>query len=371
MIFVNRFEGFFEICVFYVKRVVLNPRLCYAYSMNKRLLCLLLVLILAVSIGTLACDNVSDDAENPDDTTLSPVEPSTPDNPATPSIPHYTRTEVNGIDTVYFGSAFQTAESKTISATLRNLIADGMISPDENGIFEYGGTTYIVLTADSKSTEKTFSDGTSIADGEMYFFKKEAVAWRVLSEDENTLTLISEKAITSCVFRQTGTFNSTSGVLDDGKTYANDYATSYVRAYLNGEFLSSVFGEDEKHILTSEVSMSADGSSYDGAEDKDTLEDKAYLLSYSELVDTANGLTPATDYTYAVELTDYAVFNGANAKRIGSDTKNYTAWWLRSEGNKKAFATCVPYTGITAVKEELYRTVIMQEGVRPVIKIEK
>lgn len=358
--------------MFYVKGVVLNPRLCYAYSMNKRLLCILLVLVLAVSIGTLACNNVSDDADTPDDTPSSPVEPSTPDSPSTPQIPHYTRADVDGIDTVYFGSAFQTAESKVVSATLRNLITDGMISPDENGIFEYGGTTYIVLTANSDSAGKTFSDGTSIADGEMYFFKKEAVAWRVLYEDETTITLISEKAVASCVFRQTGTFNSASGVLNDGKTYANDYATSYLREYINGDFLNSVFTPDElTHILVSEVNMSADGSSYDGAEDKDTLEDKAYLLSYSELIDTANGLTPATDYTYAVEVTDYAVFNGANAKRIGSDTKNYTAWWLRSEGNKKAFATCVPYTGITAVKEDLYRTVIMQEGVRPVIKIEK
>lgn len=340
--------------------------------MKKRLLCILLISVMAISFALTACNDRDEGGDDTNGTPLAPVEPDISDDPDVPETLYYSRADVGGVDTVYFGTAFQTAESATLSVTLRNLLKGGMLATDSDGVCEYGEVTYIAVTASAEDAESRLADGRNIVEGEVYFFKQEPVAWRVLSEDENTLTLISEKAITSCVFRQTGTFNSTSGVLDDGKTYANDYATSYVRDYLNGEFLSSVFVEDElRHILTSEVSMSADGSSYEGAEDKATLHDKVYLLSYSELIDEAIGLTPAEGYTYTVELTDYAVFNGANAKRIGSDTKNYTAWWLRSEGNKKAFATCVPYTGITAVKEELYRTVIMQEGVRPVIKIEK
>lgn len=361
----------FEICVFLRVRVVSQVGLWYSYCMRKRALSILILLSIIFAFGLQGCKTQEEVPENPGNEVAEPGI-SVPEEPPIPELPYYTRETIGGIDTVYFGSTYQTAEDEVFSVTLRNLISDGIVTVTANGTVEYAGTEYLVFDADESVSGKSFGDGREIVPGERYFFAKEAVAWRVIAEDDESLTLLAIKALDVCAYRLDDTFNSTSGFLSDGKTYANDYAASYIREYINGEFLGSIFGGSElAHIKETVVDMSASGSAYDGATDKEALRDKAYLLSYRELCNDTTGLIPAPNYTYAVEITDYAVATGANARKIGTESANYIAWWLRSEGNKKAFATCVPYTGVIEVKEELYRTVIMQEGVRPVIRIEK
>lgn len=334
----------------------------------KRSFIAILIGVLVLSMVCLtACK--SDNSDKAD--VVTPDNSVVPDDEPAPTPKLYERVDLNGKDIVYFGRAFQTAETESLNATLTNLVNDGILLPDDNGNYVYDGVTYKMLVLDAGMADKSLSDGRTLRTGEKYFFREEKVAWQVIAEDEDALTLLAVNIIDVCVFRQQGTFNSASGLLNDGKTLANDYGTSYVRSYLNGAFADNIFTSDEREsLLTNVVDMGKEQSEYSGATSKATLSDKIYLLSHKELK-SISVLLPSEDYTYAVEISDYAVALGADAKKVGESGRNYLSWWLRSEGNKNSFATAVPYTGKINGEESLYRTVVTLDGLRPVIKINK
>ena len=107
----------------------------------------------------------------------------------------------------------------------------------------------------------------------------------------------------------------------------SDYANSFVRYWLNEEFLTKAFSEDERElILTTDVDNSDTSTGFEvnqyACED---TQDKVFLLSYKEAFETY-GLN---DEDRKKRATQYAFY------RSGDDTDN--EWWLRSPDSKNDF----------------------------------
>ncbi len=100
----------------------------------------------------------------------------------------------------------------------------------------------------------TFTDGTELENGKVYYFKIEPIEWRVLTDsydhDQDSTTsgkkfLFSEKVLLANVPFY-GTFTNRS--LNGNTIYANNYKYSNMRAYLNGiknQFITDGGQEDD------------------------------------------------------------------------------------------------------------------------------
>ncbi len=207
---------------------------------------------------------------------------------------------------------------------------------DERGYYLASNNSYYAQITANKYSDgrKYFTSGHIIVTGVKYQFKVEPIKWRILSEDNGTLFLLSENAL-------------------DNPSYdtlkLNVYNTSDIRTWLNNDFYNIAFNSAEKQkILTSEVDNSAksmnpygnpnyfeNGVNY-GA--RENTFDKVFLLSLEEATNPNYGFNneySQRDYTLRAKYaTDYAMARGVSF-REGYATQssahgrvNY--WWLRS-----------------------------------------
>lgn len=134
--------------------------------------------------------------------------------------------------------------------------------------------------------------------------------WRVLDVQEGKALVLSEKILSTRAYHPIG------GQIS--------WAESDIRAYLNGEFYSTAFTDEEKtQILESNVENKANNKYGTGA-GEDTV-DKVFLLSAKEVE------------TYIPESTDRI------AQHI--ETGETILWWLRTPGKGKEYAADVSSTG--------------------------
>ena len=174
----------------------------------------------------------------------------------------------------------------------------------------------------------------------------EEIEWIVLKADsgEGTLLMISRYCLDSVPY------NETRG----GVTWA----ASSMRAWLNGEFISTAFSDrDRERILKTELDNSVTQSTVAysfgqvGGDGGENTEDSAWLLSTSE-----------SEY-YFHESKDRAASFTERMKQAGGSGE--CAWWLRSPGKDSGTAMIVKANGS--------RTSVPMNGegygVRPVIRV--
>ena len=102
------------------------------------------------------------------------------------------------------------------------------------GFYELDGDYYMQRTAaiyyDSHQPWESsfwFDDDTHIIDGKTYWFKVEPILWKVVEESDGEICLFTDK------------------ILDTGIPFSavdNNWATSSIREWLNGEFVERAFG---------------------------------------------------------------------------------------------------------------------------------
>lgn len=153
---------------------------------------------------------------------------------------------VKGKDYVMFGAWPQTLkdESVTVSDTT-----------DENDCFTGSdGEKYICVKAtprgDGSYNKKAarFHTGAEIVKGQEYYFKIEPIKWRILSQTDGRMFLISEHVLLSQEFNRS----------DD---HPNNYEKSFVRQWLNSDFLRDAFnGESRKRIVSTAVDNSPEST---------------------------------------------------------------------------------------------------------------
>ena len=219
--------------------------------------------------------------------------------------------------------------------------------------------SYLTDSSDSK-----FTNGSSIIDGAVYYFKVEPIKWRILEEKDGTVTLLCEMII-------------------DAQKYdnsSNNYANSDIRAWLNDNFYNTAFNDLQKALLnTVEVDNSArstnpnNNSTYWNSGKNNyacsNTNDKVWLLSLQDVTKTSYGFNSSMsneDTFRAKFTTDFARANSAFIEtRSGYEGNCW--WWLRSPTYDSSNKVSDCGTVGNVVRSVLY--VDTKVGVAPVIKI--
>ena len=249
--------------------------------------------------------------------------------------------------------------------------------------FTYNGTKYRAVTFSQyrpyytgylSSSDHTCQDDNGYTINNIYYFKYEPLKWRVL--DPSTGLVLCESIIDSQAYSNTiyqyGTDpyrSSRDAYWNDAEHthYANDYATSSIRAWLNDDFYNTAFSSSQKaSILTSELDNKVYSTSHSRF-DSETTYDKVFLLSWSEMQNTAYGFPANWDSSYARQAkgTDYAKCQG-----LSIYTNEYSNQRLRSAGVYSNYTCYVDSNG--GVNCDYQRRFMLDgtdDGVRPAIKI--
>lgn len=152
------------------------------------------------------------------------------------------------------------------------------------------------------------------------FYNNEKIEWKVLSVSEDKALLITKEAIDCKRYNE------------KGEDVTWEVCT--LRKWLNNEFISQTFDEDEKEkILTTKVEPHKNPG-YDTKQGNAT-QDKAFLLSIQE----------AKQYFKNDDERCCKPSNTARSKRVYLGDNGNCWWWLRSAGNIQSRAAIVRSNG--------------------------
>jgi len=149
---------------------------------------------------------------------------------------------------------------------------------------------------------------------------KEDIEWRILEVEDGKALLLSEMIL-------------------DCKQYNEEleevtWETCTLRAWLNDDFYKAAFSLEEQARIAL-INVKNEDNPWDGTEGGKNTQDKVFLLSYSEVTNSAFGFSsPYSNYDVARQAygTVYARSNGLYAPHNNSDFGN-SPWWLRSPGD--------------------------------------
>ncbi len=301
------------------------------------------------------------------------------DQPTTPSTGDtYTRVDEDGTENangeyILFGSYPQT----DVTSTMSSVLSYGTLptSTTLNGWTDYGyyvdgevqsymwykdvvydSETYRAVyftsyrprwNSSSSSADNSWQDQL-YSTSNVYWFKFEPITWRILNENSGTALLLCESIIDSQAYQNCCVYNvfdyatdNSGNILTDGsgnKIYANNYAYSTIRAWLNDNFYNTAFSSAQQQIIlttTVDNSVSSTGYSTNSYACENT-QDKVFLLSYSEVVNSSYGFNSShTDYDTMRQKknTDYAKVQGCYTYTSSSSYYDNGYWWLRSPTN--------------------------------------
>ncbi len=192
----------------------------------------------------------------------------------------------------------------------------------------------------STSTSHTYQYSNGYSTGTAYWFKYEPVKWRVLNPKTGMVmseTILDSQAYNNYVLYSNGEYYG-----DADKTYyANNYAESSIRKWLNEDFYNTAFSTAQQNIIQyTALDNSAYSTSYSEYNSVTTY-DKIYLLSYSDALNESYGFS--SDYSEydtdrRAQGSDYAKSQGLWVATSSSYSGN-SYWRLRSAGNY-SFNTC-------------------------------
>ena len=182
----------------------------------------------------------------------------------------------------------------------------------------------------------------------VYWFKYEPIKWRILSEANGEALILCEMIIDSreyCNFDEE-TQQRVEYSHNGGNGYANNYALSDIRAWLNDTFYNTAFSALQKeYIKLTTVKndlRSANPNSDPTFETSDKYmsflcedtEDHIFLLSFQEATNDAYGFNPdmenVADPAREKIPTDYAKCQDVKVSKDTGYVGNGMFWWLRT-----------------------------------------
>ena len=259
-------------------------------------------------------------------------------------IPRYNRFG----DYIYFGEYPQTIKADSVTVTS---------ATDSRGYYlGSDGYYYAKVTASpyEYGSGYTFSTGTTVTSGTVYYFKVEPIRWRILSEDGESAFILCDSIIANKEYDSS----------------SNNYKDSDIRAWLNDTFFKTAFTElQQQIILTTTVDNSVASTCYSvnpyACED---TEDKIFLLSYKEVTNSAYGFSSSSstyDTARRMSTSDYSRATGVWMS-IDSGYYGNGDWWLRSPSNYSIYARYVYSGGCVGDGGTVYSTIF---GVVPALRI--
>ena len=230
-------------------------------------------------------------------------------------ITYYAKWEIPSLYTrsgnfIWFGEYPQTIKADGITV--------GTTAESDGYFLGSDGERYARVVANPYGSNYEFSNEALVTSGTAYYFKVEPIKWRILEESDGTAFMLAEL------------------VLDNKRYHSskNNYMNSEIRAWINNQFYNKAFNALHKQIiLTTEV----DNSEYSTGTEPNpnacaNTNDKIFLPSYREVVDTSFGFSDSESFTETREIktSDYSRATGAiMSTTIGSQYGN-GSWWLRS-----------------------------------------
>ena len=249
---------------------------------------------------------------------------------------------------VYFGSYPQTIKSNGVDITSTTDARGYYLGTD--------GEYYAQVTAKPNGYGYTFSNGTTITNNSVYYFKVEPLKWRILTEEGGEALILCESIIDCHVYSGT----------------SNNYALSAMREWLNGTFYDTAFKTLQKNLIILTTVDNSVRSTNPNEEAyrfrttnryacEDTL-DNVFLLSEQEVTNNNYGFSsdPNSESNSRQKVhTDYALSQGV---------ATYSGWLLRSpENGSNSRAYYVSRSGYSNGTQMLSRKEYC--GVVPAIKI--
>lgn len=176
---------------------------------------------------------------------------------------------------------------------------------------------------------------------------KDPIKWRVLSVDGDDVFLLADQNLDCRPYNTTNT--SVTWGTCTLRSWLNGYGSSSNQPsvdYSSNNFINAAFTQEEQQAIKTTTVENEDNLTY-GTTGGNTTYDKVYLLSISEVMNTAYGFTSsdAASNTRCATNTAYAAEQGASSAKLygASDRENY--WWLRSPGNVGQCASIVRNVG--------------------------
>ena len=251
---------------------------------------------------------------------------------------------------ILFGEYPQTLKTEDVTV-------DESVSDARGYFLGSDGKYYAKVTANPYETGYKFADGSSVSKGTTYYFRVDPIRWRILKEEGGAALLLCDSLLSNCAYA----YNSN-----------HNYKDSNVRAWLNGQFYESAFGELERKIINTTLvdnSAASTGVASSPYFCEDT-EDKIFILSFVEATSSEFGFDRseiAYDVARRFAPTDYAKAKGLlSFKSSQKEFAGNSTWWLRSPlFSSKTNARVVDYTGCTTAFDSKYSAI----GVLPALWI--
>ena len=210
-------------------------------------------------------------------------------------------------------------------------------------------------TSRISSTAYSYQDDNGYSTNTTYYFRYEPLEWRVL--DPSAGLVMCETIIDSQAY-QNVVRESVSGYCYIGlsSNYANNYAESSIRTWLNDDFYNTAFNSAQKaEIKSTTISNDAYFSEYDAASTTDSI----FLLNTHQAQANDTGMSSA--YARKAKGTDYAKCQGLFVNGSG-----FSRWWLRSAGTNSESACYVDVDGDIFHNGSVNDTAY---GIRPACKL--
>ncbi len=220
---------------------------------------------------------------------------------------------------------------KEISESTTFKVKTKTISRHENGEYPFSYVTddelikILYKTYYDNSAEKD-NQGYCLYNGEKYYYngswqKVEPIKWRYMSTDFlGNYQFVSSNVLTSRAW------NNSEYNYEDG-SYANNYAKSDIRKWLNNDFINQAFYYNSNKLVVTEVdnsinSMNCNNTYYYNQyliHACQNTKDKVYLLSYQDINNKYYGFVNNQN-----DVTNYKISYGTDGKPA--------SYWLRSAG---------------------------------------
>ncbi len=188
----------------------------------------------------------------------------------------------------------------------------------------------------SSSYTNTYQDDNGYSPNTVYWFKYEPLEWRVLDPTTGYImceTIIDSQPYSNTIYEGGKDANGYTGYWNDAaKTnYANDWATSSLREWLNDDFYNTAFTRSEQ----SQIKQTTLDNSPAYESNKNTYADTTdyiFIPSYSDMLNTSYGFNSSySNYDTARQAqgSDYARCQGLYTVSSGTYEGN-SYWRLRS-----------------------------------------
>ncbi len=229
-------------------------------------------------------------------------------------------------------------QSRVTNSSLINSIKNNGTLNLDTGWYLYDDDYYASVYATPYSNGYVFNDGATIVAGEEYWFKCEAINWKVLESSDNTYFILATVLLDAhCFYHE-----NVNRTINGETIYPNNYEYSDLREWLNDDFYQNAFGFNNSYIQKTEIDNST--STTDSESNPyvcNNTEDYVYLPTYKDYLNPDYGFSSSTSshssrYCYT---TDYArargavyssdsshKFSGHYYSRSPRSTLTYDAW---------------------------------------------